>query len=139
VAIAPYGVLSNAVLNISRDYAGWVPLGIIRSGLRKLPSELNVAPNELDTTTVLRRTPETALFIAGAEDKIAPAAEVKKLSALAKPDSRLIVVPHATHEAVTYFFKDLSQPVINWLEQDTQPTQRAESKQANSQQPAIAN
>lgn len=130
VAIAPYAVLSNAVLNISRDYAAWVPLGIIRSGLRKLPSVLDVPPGELDTTTVLRRTPETALFIAGENDKIAPAADVEKLSTLAKPGSRFIVVPHATHEAVTYFFKDLSQPVITWLEQDTQPVQQAENKQA---------
>ena len=139
VAIAPYGVLSNAVLNISKDYAAWVPLGLIRSGLRKLPSVLDVPPGELDTTTVLRRTPETALFIAGAEDKIAPAAEVEKLSTLAKHDSRLIVVPHATHEAVTYFFKDLSQPVIDWLEQGTQTARHGETKQANNKQASTAN
>jgi pimeloyl-ACP methyl ester carboxylesterase len=131
VAIAPYGVLSNAVLNISKDYAGWVPLGLIKSGLRKLPSVLNVPPDELNTTTVLRRNPESALFIAGADDKIAPAAEVEKLSELAKPGSRLIVVPHATHEAVTYFFKDLSAPVLAWLQQEDESGKRAERKQAS--------
>jgi pimeloyl-ACP methyl ester carboxylesterase len=130
VAIAPYGVLSNAVLNISRDYAKWVPLGLIRSGLRHLPSVLNVQPGDLDTTTVLRRNPETALFIAGADDKIAPAAEVEKLSMLAKPGSRFIVVPHATHEAVTYFFKDLAAPVITWLQQTDEPVKHEENKQA---------
>ncbi len=121
VAIAPYGVLSNAVLNIARDYAGWVPKGLIQSGMRKLPTVLQVPPDALDTTTVLRRSPETALFIAGEKDKIAPAPVVQELCSLAKPDSRLIVVPHATHEAVTYFFDQLASPVLEWLDQTPEP------------------
>ena len=28
----------------------------------------------------------------------------------------LIVVPEATHEAVTYYFQDLVPPVLAWLE-----------------------
>lgn len=115
VAIAPYAVLSNTVMNLRQEYAAWVPKTLIRAGLKKLPSVLDVTPNELDTTTVLARSPEKALFVAGANDKIAPAADVKQLWALAAPDSEFIVVPDATHETLTYYFSRLSQPVLDWL------------------------
>ena len=45
----------------------------------------------------------TALFAAGAEDKITLVADVAQLHALAATGSELIVVPDATHESVTYF------------------------------------
>jgi pimeloyl-ACP methyl ester carboxylesterase len=115
VAIAPYAVLSNAVLNISSDYARWMPKAVIKAGLRSLPSVLEVPSSELDMTTVLARSSITALFVAGAEDKVMPLAEVDGLHALAAPGSKMIVVPHATHEAVTYFFDDLAAPVSEWL------------------------
>jgi len=115
VSIAPYASLSNAVLNISRDYAAWMPEIFIRAGLKKLPRVLNVQPGELDTTTVLERNPVSALFVAGAADKIMPLADVQRLDQLSGPGSELIVEPNATHEAVTYFFNDLAPPVVAWL------------------------
>jgi pimeloyl-ACP methyl ester carboxylesterase len=115
VAITPYAGLSNAVLNLGREYAGWMPSGFIRAGLKKLPAVLEVPAGELDTTTELARCPVTALFVAGAEDKITPVSDVEQLHALAAPGSELIVVPDATHESVTYFFADLVPPVLNWL------------------------
>lgn len=115
VAITPYAVLSNSVLNLRREYAAWVPKILIKAGLKKLPSILGVHSSELDTTTVLARHPETALFIAAGDDKISPAADVEQLRALASPQSRLILLPGATHETVTYYFGDLAAPVLAWL------------------------
>jgi pimeloyl-ACP methyl ester carboxylesterase len=115
VAIAPYACLSNTVMNLRSEYASWLPKIFIRAGLKKLPSVLGVPASELDTTTVLIRTPEHALFVAAANDKIAPAADVEQLQALAAPGSELILVPEATHETVTYYFADLVQPVLAWL------------------------
>ena len=115
VAIAPYASLSNAVMNICYQYANWMPKFVIKSGIRQLPSLLQVSPEELDTTTVLKRRPVTALFVAGADDTIAPAKEVQLLYALAAPESKFIVVPEATHEALTYYFSDLLPPVLAWL------------------------
>jgi len=115
VAIAPYASLSNAVMNICGDYANWMPRFVLRSGLRDLPSLLQVSPEELDTTTVLKRHPVTALFVAGADDNIAPAGDVERLCSLASPGSQFIVVPNATHEALTYYFNDLLSPVVAWL------------------------
>jgi pimeloyl-ACP methyl ester carboxylesterase len=115
VAVTPYAGLSNAVLNLSHEYAGWMPKTFIRAGLKKLPSVLEIPAGELDTTTGLARHPVTALFVAGAEDKITPVTDVKQLRALAAPGSELIVVPEATHEAVTYFFAELVPPVLAWL------------------------
>jgi pimeloyl-ACP methyl ester carboxylesterase len=116
VAIAPYAVLSNAVVNIGRDYAGWMPGCLVRAGARRLPSVLKVPPEELDTTTVLKRDPVAAFFVAGGEDAISPAADVAELERMAGPGSRLIVLRGATHEAVTYYFDELAAPVIAWLE-----------------------
>jgi pimeloyl-ACP methyl ester carboxylesterase len=115
VAINPYASLSNAVMNIGRDYAGWVPRSWLRAGIKKLPALLDVPPVELDTTTVLARHPVEALFFAGSGDKVAPVADVRQLYALAAPGSQLIVVPGATHESLTYFFGDLAPPIVAWL------------------------
>ena len=118
VAIAPYASLSNAVINIRREYAGLVPKFMVKAGLKKLPSVLQISSIEFDTTTVLRRKPVKALFIAGGDDKISPPQEVERVHALASPGSKFIVVPDATHEALTYYFKELTPAVLHWLDDD---------------------
>jgi pimeloyl-ACP methyl ester carboxylesterase len=115
VAIAPYVVLSNAVVNICHDYAGLLPQVFIRAGLKQLPAVLGVASADLDTTTVLARHPVPALFVTGTEDDVIPPSDVRKLFAEALPGSQLIVVPGATHETVPYRFSELLPPVLAWL------------------------
>ncbi len=115
VAIAPYAELSNAVLNICREYAGWLPRPLIRSGLKSLPALLKVEADQLDTTTVLAANPVTALFVAGTADKITPPNDVRALYQEAAPGSRLVLVPGATHEAVPYCFDDIVPPVLACL------------------------
>jgi pimeloyl-ACP methyl ester carboxylesterase len=119
VAITPYAGLSNAVLNLRSQYAGWLPKWLLREGVKKLPSVLDTTAAELDTTTVLSRHPVHALFVAADGDKITPAGEVEQVYALAAPGSRLLVVPHSTHETVTHRFADLMAPVSSWLVEKT--------------------
>ena len=127
VAITPYAGLSNAVLNLGREYAGWMPQGLIRAGLKQLPAVLGVPAGELDTSTELAHSPVKALLVAGAEDTITPATDVEQLRALAAPGSELVVVADATHESVTYFFADLVPPVLAWLD--------GQSRQGNTNLP----
>jgi hypothetical protein len=115
VAIAPYCVLSNAVLNVCHDYARFLPRAFVKAGLEKLPILLGVPAEDLDTTTVLARHPVTALFVSGTEDSVILPADVRKLFAEALPDSQLISVPGATHETVTYHFSELVPPILAWL------------------------
>ena len=115
VAIAPYAELSSAVLNICHEYARGLPQAFVKAGLKRLPSVLKVEPVELDTSAVLARKPVAAMFVAGSEDKITPVAEVRRLYEEAAPGSELLVVPEATHEAVTYYLCDLVPPVLAWL------------------------
>jgi pimeloyl-ACP methyl ester carboxylesterase len=115
VAIAPYGVLSDATLNICRDYAKFLPKALIRAGLKQLPAVLDVNADDLDTTTVLARHPVAALFVAGAEDNVIPVTDLRRLYAEALPGSELIVVPGATHETLPYYFSELVPPVLEWL------------------------
>jgi pimeloyl-ACP methyl ester carboxylesterase len=115
VAIAPYGVLSNAVMNICHDYAGFLPKAFIRAGLEKLPEVLGVQSNDLDTTAVLSRHPVSALFVTATKDDIIPPEEIRALFHQALPESKLIVVPGATHEALPYYFDELVPPVLAWL------------------------
>jgi pimeloyl-ACP methyl ester carboxylesterase len=121
VAITPYAGLSNTVLNLRHEYAGWLPKKLVQAGLKKLPAILGTTAAELDTTTALSRSPVTALFVAGTEDKLTPAADVARLRALATAGSELIVVPGATHETVTYYFTDLVPPILTWLAQKGGP------------------
>jgi pimeloyl-ACP methyl ester carboxylesterase len=118
LAITPYAGLSNTVMNLRQEYASWLPRTLVKAGLKKLPSVLKTTAGELDTTTVMARHPVTALFVAGAEDKIAPVKDVEQLRALAAPGSELIVVPDATHESATYFFDDLVPPILTWLSEN---------------------
>jgi pimeloyl-ACP methyl ester carboxylesterase len=120
VAMAPYGVLSNAVLNLCQDYARCLPQAIIRAGLKQLPVVLGASAADLDTTTVLARHPVTALFVAGSKDNIIPLAEMQNLYAKALPGSKLIVVPGATHENLSYHFGELVPPVLEWLDTNGQ-------------------
>ena len=50
--------------------------------------------------------------MAGGEDRITPVKEVESLRSLASPRSELIVVPDATHEALTYYFSELAPAVL---------------------------
>jgi hypothetical protein len=34
------------------------------------------------------------------------------------PESKIIIVPDATHEALTYYFSDLVPPVLAWLDEE---------------------
>jgi pimeloyl-ACP methyl ester carboxylesterase len=115
VAIAPYAGLSNAVMNLRQEYASWLPKTLIKAGLTQLPVVLKTNAAELDTTTELTRHPVGACFVAGADDKIAPMADVKQLYMLDAPGSKLIVVPDATHETLTYYMDELVPPVLSWL------------------------
>ena len=124
VAIAPYASLSNAVLNISRDYAPWVPKWWLRQGLRRLPEVLHTAPAELDPTTVVQRGAVVALFVASPGDTVMPVDEVRRLAAAAAPGSELLIVPDATHEALPYFFAELVPPVLRWLGPGADPAGR---------------
>ncbi|MSU59556.1 MAG: alpha/beta fold hydrolase [Pedosphaera sp.] len=118
VAIAPYAHLSNAVVNICHDYANWMPRGLLRAGLRELPSVLKVERDELDPAAVLARNPPVALFVAGAKDRIAPVADVRELFETAARGSELLVVPDATHEALPYYFDELVPSVLSWLREE---------------------
>jgi pimeloyl-ACP methyl ester carboxylesterase len=115
VAIAPYAGLSNAVLNIGRDYAKWVPKSFLKAGLRELPEVLGLPREELDTGAVLQRRPVVAFFIAGKDDLVTPPTEIRRLFEIAAPGSEFLLVPDATHEALTYFFDDLTAPIREWL------------------------
>lgn len=115
VALAPYSSLSNAVLNISQDYAAWSPEFLLKAGLRKLPELLHVEASELNTSTILKRHPVPALFVAGAADRIMPQGEVRELYELSPSESQFLMIPQATHESLTYFFDALTEPVLKWL------------------------
>lgn len=116
VAVTPYAELATAALNIRDEYARWLPRGWAVSGTRHLPEVLGVAAAELDTTTLLAARPVRALFIAGGEDRITPAADVQRLAQLAAPGSEELVVPAAGHEAAPYFFEELRGPVTGWFD-----------------------
>lgn len=114
VAITPYAELKSLVLNLRDDYFPWMPRALVGFGLRQMSSILDVPSNEFDTTTLLRRKPVPALFVAGGDDEVIPIADVRRLENLA-PGSELVIVPNATHEAVTYFFDELVAPVLDWF------------------------
>jgi alpha-beta hydrolase superfamily lysophospholipase len=118
IAISPYADLSSAVMNISRQYASWVPQFFIKAGLRKLPGLLHVEPNELNPETwisAVSHNEPTTLFVAGGADKIAPLAQVEQLYKLSGPDNKLLVVPNAAHEPLPFYLDNLADPVIRWF------------------------
>jgi pimeloyl-ACP methyl ester carboxylesterase len=140
VAIAPYAVLSNAVQNICREYAHWMPGWMPRQAMKRLPAMLHVTPEELDTTTILAQRPVAALFVAGGADKISPESEVRKLHAQAERGSEFVVVTGASHESVTYYFDELTHPILAWLrgEQPIEDVARRDKTDPPGSQPGGA-
>ena len=115
VALAPYAQLRDAALNIRQEYSPWFPECISRSGVQALPGYLGLSPVELDPTAWLERTPVTALFIVGLEDKITPPLDSSRLRTRAKPDSSTLFVPGANHETVPYVFDPVLTATAAWL------------------------
>ncbi len=121
IAISPYADLSSAILNISRQYAGWIPQFFIKAGLRKLPDLLHVKPDELNPETwisTLRHNEPTTLFVAGGADKIAPLKQVEQLHKLSGPENRLLIIPNAAHEPLPFYLDNLAQPVVRWFSEE---------------------
>jgi pimeloyl-ACP methyl ester carboxylesterase len=124
VAISPYANLGDAVLNIKRQYAKWLPAAFVNAGLRNLPSLLEVDPCELNPECWLSAIPDrnrTALFIAGEQDQIAPVSEVRRLHGLADARSGLVIVPNAAHEALPFYLDQLASEILAWLEGALKP------------------
>jgi alpha-beta hydrolase superfamily lysophospholipase len=118
IAISPYADLSSAVLNVSRQYAGWVPQFFIKAGLRKLPDLLHVEPKDLNPgewIAALSQNQRSTLFIAGGADKIAPLDQVEQLYKLSGPENKLLVVPNAAHEPLPFYLDNLAEPVLRWF------------------------
>ena len=116
VAIAPYAVLSNAVLNVRREYAPLLPEACVRAGVAKLPAVLGVPPDDLDPRRVLTPGTTSALLIAGANDRITPVDDVRDLQELLGPHSELVIVPGATHESLPFCVAETSTAVVTWLD-----------------------
>ena len=116
VALGPYAELASTILNVRHEYARFIPKCCIQAGLNRLPALLQVEPGELDPLAVLRRHPVTAFFVAGEEDHLTPSSDVKRLQQAAGSQSRFLLVPRATHEALPFFFKELADPVLSWLD-----------------------
>jgi pimeloyl-ACP methyl ester carboxylesterase len=118
VAISPYADLSSAILNISEQYAPWLPKSFIKAGVRKLPDLLHVKPTDLNPSSwmsAMKEEQRRALFIAGGKDKIAPLDQVERLYQLAGPGNELVVVPDAAHEPLPFYLDQLAPPITHWL------------------------
>jgi pimeloyl-ACP methyl ester carboxylesterase len=133
VAMSPYGDLGKAIINIATQYAKWLPKNLLRSGIRKLPELLGTTAESLDMTNVLVKRPVKALFVAGTEDRIVSLAVVKELKRISAPESELLVVPGAEHEALPFFHKELYEPIVKWLEKTTRTESERERQSAPDQ------
>jgi pimeloyl-ACP methyl ester carboxylesterase len=119
VAVVPYAILSNAVVNICREYAPLMPLAFPRAGLKLVPGELGVAASDLDPLTVVRRHPVRCLLITSDGDKVTSPEDMRRLSDALAPNSRVAVVLNSTHETAAYQFGDVIPLVQDWLDQDS--------------------
>jgi len=115
VAMSPYADFGNAVLNVSDEYAPWIPKCFLRAGLRRIPQRLGADPCQLNPGCWLK--PTEALFIAGELDKIAPVNSVQTLEKIGGANSKFLVVPRAAHEPLPFFLDDLAGPVTQWLDE----------------------
>jgi pimeloyl-ACP methyl ester carboxylesterase len=116
VALAPYARLAEAMEGIRLSYAKWVPRSWVRSAARKVPGLLGVPAADVDPVSVLPAQQVEALFVAGEKDVVAPVAAVQQLKELARPGSRLLLVPQSAHEELPYEFDALEKPVKAWFD-----------------------
>ncbi len=120
VAMSPYADLASAAQNIRQQYAPWVPKSFVTAGLHKLPELLHVPERELNPDRWMEANHETALFVAGEADRIAPPDQVERLYELAGPGNKLLLVPRAAHELLPFYLDALAAPVNDWLSGQSQ-------------------
>jgi pimeloyl-ACP methyl ester carboxylesterase len=116
IAIAPYARLGDAIENIRKDFASWVPASWIGAGIRRIPDVVGVEPGELDTLQAISGHSVRALLMAGGSDVIAPVAAVEALQQVCAPGSNLWVLDGSNHEALPFRFNDLAPAVDRWLD-----------------------
>ncbi len=115
VAITPYAELQPAVLAIRDGYASWLPRFWVRAAAARLPGLVGVTPGGLDPVRWLAERPVRALFIATDHDPIAPPAAVKRLHAVALPESGYQHLNNGIHETAPFQFDELLPAVRAWL------------------------
>lgn len=116
IAIAPYARLGDAIENIRKDFASWVPASWIRAGARRIPAVIGAKAGELDTLQAIHGRSVRALLMAGGMDVIAPVSAVEALQQACAPGSHLWVLDGANHEALPFHFNDLAPAVERWLD-----------------------
>ncbi len=115
IAIAPYARLGDAIENIRKDFASWVPSSWIRAGTRRIPEVIGTNAGELDTLQAIQGRSVHALLMAGGMDVIAPVSAVESLQQVCAPGSHLWVLEGSNHEALPFRFNDLAPAVDRWL------------------------
>jgi pimeloyl-ACP methyl ester carboxylesterase len=116
IAIAPYARLGDAIENIRKDFASWVPSSWIQTGVRGVPEAVGAKPGDLDTLQAIQGRSVRALLMAGGRDVIAPVSAVETLQLACTPGSNLWVLDGSNHEALPFRFNDLAPAVERWLD-----------------------
>ena len=115
VAMAPYADLGEAIQNIRRQYARWIPTWFIAAGVQRLPKLLEVEECEMDPGCWVDGRLEDVLFVAGGADRIATLNQVRELVEGSGVDNRILIQPKAVHETLPFYLAELSGEVIEWL------------------------
>ncbi len=115
VAITPYDRLEVAVEGIRRNYAGWLPEGLIQRATRKVPPLLGAPPDGLDPLRWMEDQPVSALFVAASADTVAPPESVRRLHQASR-DGQILELEGPTHELAPFRLDLLAAPVAAWLD-----------------------
>lgn len=115
VGIGTVAELRPAIERVRKEYAAWVPAGLVRRAASRLPGILGVPPEALDTTTAIEERSVRAYLVASNVDRVTPPEDSARLWRRVGTGSGFLIVEGVSHESLPYALGQHGGRIREWL------------------------
>lgn len=123
VAVEPFAdpraAMDSMVHNFPpfRRMLWWVPEGTLQRAIREAPEQAGFHWAEIKVPEAVQHNHGPILFLHGAEDTLVPPEHSRRLSAVAPPGSRLLILPGEDHLTLALRLDPYAKVIQAWFQQ----------------------
>ncbi|MBL9136762.1 MAG: alpha/beta fold hydrolase [Verrucomicrobiales bacterium] len=107
--------LRPGIERVRKEYASWMPAGLVRRAAAHIPGILGVSPESLDTTSAIEGRLVRAYLVASDVDRVTPPEDSAQLWRQVGPGSGFLIIGGISHESLPYALSQHGAPVRRWL------------------------
>jgi pimeloyl-ACP methyl ester carboxylesterase len=116
VAVAPYNHPEDAILRLARELDIPITRGAAEKAVALSAARLDLKWADWSGEAAIRQVRVPVLLIGGGNDSISRPDDLAALQKAAAGESKLILIPHANHFAISAWFHELADPVKKWFQ-----------------------